>query len=75
MHSPPMEWALGIGHLVALDFLRDRGEPDNDTLTEVLRTAFHVERPEGRVALAAAITCGGVLLYRHLAKPEMRPSA
>lgn len=74
MHSPPIEWALGIGYLGVIDYLRDRGEPDGDTLSEVLRAAFNVQRPEGRLALAAAITGGGVLLYRHLAKPEMRPT-
>ena len=68
MHSPPAEWTLGIGYLAVLDALRDRGEPDGDTLTECLREAFHVDRPEGRAALAAAITAGAALLYRHLVK-------
>lgn len=71
MHSPPIEWALGIGYLAVVDVLRDRGEPDGDTLSEVLREVFGVERPEGRIALAAAIGAGGVVLYRHLVKPEM----
>lgn len=72
MHSPPVEWVLGFGYLAALDVIRDRGEPDGDTLTEVLRGGFHVDAPEGRAALAVAITAGGVLLYRHLVKPDMR---
>lgn len=72
MHSPPVEWTLGIGHLVMLDMLRDHGEPDGDTLTEVIRGWFHVDTPEGRARLALSIAGGGVLLYRHLVKPEMR---
>lgn len=72
MHSPPMEWALGIGYLGVVDWLRDRGEPDGDTLSEVLREIFQVDTPEGRARLAVAIAAGGVILYRHLAKPEMR---
>lgn len=72
MHSPPIEWALEAVHFVALDAIRDRGEPDGDTATEVLRALFHVDRPEGRAVLAVAITAGGLALYRHLTKPEMR---
>jgi hypothetical protein len=68
-----MEWALGIGHLAVLDWVRDRGEPDEDTLSEVLRAGFHVDRPEGRAALAVTIAAGGAVLYRHLTKPDMRP--
>lgn len=73
MQSPPIEWSLLAAHAVALDVIRDRGEPDGDTATEVLRTLFRVETTEGRARLAAAIAVGGVLLYRHLTKPQMRP--
>ena len=73
MHSPPVEWVLGISYLAALDAIRDHGEPDGDTLTEVLRDWFHVETPGGRARLATTITAGAVLLYRHLVKPSMRP--
>lgn len=72
MQSPPIEWAAALGYLGFVDWLRDRGEPDGDTATEVLRNIFRVEHPQGRLALAAAISGGGVLLYRHLVKPEMR---
>lgn len=72
MQSPPVEWTLGIGYLAILDVLRDRGEPDGDTLTECLRDAFGTDQPAGRRRLAVAIGGGAVLLYRHLTKPEMR---
>jgi hypothetical protein len=73
MHSPPVEWALGIGYLAVVDWLRDRGEPDGDTLSEVLRAAFSVDQPRGRLALAATLAAGGLVAYRHLTKPESRP--
>lgn len=68
MNSPPLEWAMGIAHLVALDFVRDHGDPDGDTLTEVLRDVFHVDTTTGRRALAVAIGVGGLALYTHLVK-------
>lgn len=69
MQSPRAEWAVLIGHGVVLDVLRDRGEPDGDTLSEVLRTVFRVETAPGRAALATAIAGGALALYRHLVKP------
>jgi len=75
MQSPPVEWACGIGYLAIVDWIRDRGEPDGDTLTECLRVAFRVHEPRGRAALAATVAAGGLVLYRHLVKPDMRPTA
>ena len=72
MQSPPVEWALGIGYLAVLDIIRDRGEPDGDTLTECVREAFGTDERAGRQRLAVVIAGGGVLLYRHFCKPEMR---
>ena len=72
MQSPPIEWALMVAHYGVVDYLRDRGEPDGDTATECLRVLFRVHTPHGRAALATAITGGGLVLYRHLTKPDMR---
>lgn len=72
MQSPPIEWTLGIGYLAALDYLRNHGEPDGDTLTEVIREAFDTDTPVGRARLAASIVLGAVGLYAHLTKPSMR---
>lgn len=73
MQSPPLEWAAIVGGPIltagVVDYLRDRGEPDGDTLTEVLRGVFRVHTPHGRAALAGAIAGGGLALYRHLVKP------
>jgi hypothetical protein len=64
-----MEWSLHVAHFAVLDYLRDRGEPDGDTASEVLRVIFRTHDPRGRAALAAAIAAGGVVLHRHLCKP------
>lgn len=74
MHSPPIDWSLDLVHFIVKDAIRDQGEPDGDTATEVLRALFHVDTPEGRAVLAAAIAAGAVGLYRHLVKPSMRPT-
>lgn len=73
MQSPPIEWALGFAFLGVVDWIRDCGEPDGDTLSECLRVAFRVHDPRGRAALALSVATGGLVLYRHLVKPEMRP--
>lgn len=72
MQSPRAEWALGIGYLAAIDYVRNYGDPDGDTLTEVVREMFGTDTRHGRARLAAAMTAGGVVLYRHFVKPDMR---
>ncbi len=72
MQSPPIEWTILIAPLVVLDIVRDHGEPDEDTLSECLRVGFQTDTARGRHILAASIAAGGVLLFRHLTKPEMR---
>lgn len=72
MQSPRIEWTLGVAYLAVLDYVRNRGEPDGDTLTEVIREAFDTDQASGRRRLAATIAAGGVVLYRHLTKPTMR---
>lgn len=68
MRSPRAEWSLGIGYLVLVDILRDRGEPDGDTLSEVTREVFRVHTPRGRLAWLAVLVGGGALLDRHICK-------
>lgn len=59
---------LGIGYLVAIDLLRDRGEPDSDTLSEVIRDTFRVQEPAGRLGFTVALAAGSALLWRHICK-------
>lgn len=72
MNSPPIEWALLAAHAIALDVIRDRGEPDGDTLTEVIRVAYHTEHRTGRVALGVTLAGCAALAYQHFTKPAMR---
>ena len=65
MHSPPMEWGLGIGYLALLDALRARGEADEDTLSEVVRSLV-ARHPLGRYVLAAGLAGGSVAFWRHI---------
>ena len=69
MHSPPIEWALFAGYFAALDVIRDRGEPDGDTATEVIRTTFAVDTPAGKAAFTAALAASALLFHRHICKP------
>lgn len=67
MQSPPIEWALGIGYLAALDVIRDRGEADGDTLSECTRELVRRHR-HGHIAFTAALALGAVALHRHILK-------
>lgn len=68
MQSPPAEWALGISYLVVLDLIRDRGEPDGDTLSECVRDLVG-RHPLGSHALALGIAWGGWAFHRHIVRP------
>jgi hypothetical protein len=72
MQSPPMEWALGIGYLAIIDYIRDQGEPDGDTLSECIRHAFQIDKRGGRLAWAGFLVGGGLILHRHIVKPGER---
>lgn len=68
MKSPGAEWVLGIGYLAALDIIRAHGDPDDDTLSEVVR-GYVASHPAGRHALAAALAVGSLTFYRHIVDP------
>ena len=68
MRSPRVEWSLGFIYLGVLDVLRDRGEPDGDTLTECIREGFRVHTPAGRAAFTAALAVSAVSFHRHICK-------
>lgn len=59
MQSPPVEWTLAIGYLAALDFLRSRGDADDDTISECLRP-WATRHP-----FAFAAACVAVPLWFH----------
>ena len=68
MKSPPVEWALGIGYLAAIDIIRAKGDPDDDTLSEIIRG--HVARhPHGERLFAAALLATGIWFHHHITSP------
>lgn len=68
MNSPPIEWALFVGNLAVVDYLRSRGEADHDTLSEVVRNG--VEKiPYGEAWFTAAVITGAAGFWRHIIRP------
>lgn len=68
MQSAPLEWSLHIAFPVLVDVIRDRGEPDGDTLSEVIRDVFRVHTPVGRLVWRGFLYGGAHLLDRHICK-------
>lgn len=68
MQSPPLEWTLDITHLVARNLIRNQGEPDLDTLSEVVRTGVKKLGRHGPLILDAGIVLGAVALRQHWRK-------
>lgn len=62
--TPGEFWAGVSTFVLGADVLLARGEADGDTFCEVVYTAFHLDEPLPRVALAGGL----VLLWRHLTK-------
>lgn len=67
MQSPPAEWALGIGYLAVLDYLRSRGDADGDTLSEVVRDAT-ARHPAGFAVFTVVYAAGAYGLWRHIVR-------
>ena len=67
MQSPPAEWALGIGYLAVLDYLRSRGEADHDTLSECVRDIC-AKHPAGFTVFTAVYVAGAYGLWRHIVR-------
>lgn len=68
MQSPRAEWALALGCLGVVDYLRSRGEADGDTLSEVVRDLIN-SHPLGRPVFTGLYAAGAVVLWRHFTKP------
>lgn len=69
MQSPPVEWTIGIGYLALLDYLRSRGEADDDTISECLRP-WALRHP---VTFAAACVAVPLWFHRHIARTHNPP--
>lgn len=69
MQSPRAEWALGIGYLAILDYLRARGDADEDTFSECVRDLVG-RHPRGRPAFTAVVALGAFAFHRHIIHPS-----
>ncbi len=72
MHSPRMQWSPRLAALAIEDVVCDRGEPDGDTLSEVIREVFRVDTLAGRRRWIAFEVGCLVLLHRHICKQVAR---
>lgn len=61
-------WPSLIGALIALDVWADQGDPDQDTLSELVREWFRVDTPYGKAAFTLALACGANVLHGHICK-------
>lgn len=68
MRSPRAEWVLFAAHFAILDYLRARGEADQDTLSEVCRDGFRVDTPRGWWTFTAGLAASAVAFHRHICK-------
>lgn len=68
MQSPPAEWSLALGYLAILDYLRARGDADEDTFSEVVRGVV-TRHPRGRLVFTAALALGAVAFHHHIVHP------
>jgi hypothetical protein len=59
-------WPALIGSLALLDWLCSRGEPDGDTVSELIRETFATDTPAGRYAFTGTIAAGAYWLHRHI---------
>lgn len=65
---PRVVWPALIGAVALLDWWCDRGEPNGDTLSELLREWWRVETPLGRAAFTASLALGANALHSHICK-------
>jgi hypothetical protein len=68
MQAPSVEWGMAIGHLLVLDYLRARGDADNDTASECLRSIV-ARHQLGPAAFTVALVGGCAWFHRHILGP------
>lgn len=65
---PRVVWPALIGALALLDWWCDRGDPNGDTVSEIVRDWWAVETPLGRATFSLTLTGAAVALHRHICK-------
>lgn len=69
MQSPPLELVLDVVHLGARNLIRDVGEADDDTISEITRGVVR-RLPHGELILAGALVVSGIGFWRHICRPR-----
>lgn len=64
MQSPPLELVLDVAHLATRNLLRNTGDADGDTISEIIRARVY-SRPWGPAAFLLALA----LFAKHILKP------
>lgn len=67
MQSPPLELVLDIVHLGTRNLVRNVGDPDDDTISEVVRWAKD-QIPYGDQVLAVVLAAAGVGFWHHICR-------
>lgn len=66
--DPIKEWALLLAVPTIIDIVRNQGEPDGDTLSEVVHMVFKVDTFLGWLAFTATLAGGTLWFHRHICK-------
>lgn len=67
MQSPPIELVLDVVHLGARNLIRDVGEADEDTISEITRGLVR-RLPHGELIFTVVLFAGAELFRRHILK-------
>lgn len=67
MQSPPIELVLDVAHLATRNLLRDVGDPDNDTISEITR-GLVLSSPFGPLLFTVGIYAAAEGFRRHILK-------
>ncbi len=69
MQSPPFELVLDVLHLGTRNLLRNVGDPDDDTISEITRGMVLAHRA-GPALFALGLLAGGVGFWFHICQPR-----
>ncbi|RNL66225.1 hypothetical protein EFK50_00955 [Nocardioides marmoriginsengisoli] len=69
MQSPPLELVLDVVHLGARNLLRNRGDADGDTISEITRSVKD-QIPYGDQVLAVALAALAAGYWVHICRPR-----
>lgn len=69
MQSPPLELVLDVMHLGARNLVRNAGDPDDDTISEIIRGVTNrLPYPDLSTAVILAVSAAG--FWHHIRRPN-----